>query len=106
MPSSDITPHDLASALESRPIVLVDVREPREWAIGHLPGAQLVPLDTLPAAVGRLDRDAELVIYCHHGMRSDLAAEWLREQGFGRVRNLIGGIDRWSVEVDPSVRRY
>jgi molybdopterin/thiamine biosynthesis adenylyltransferase/rhodanese-related sulfurtransferase len=102
----DITPLALASALASRQIALVDVRESYEWSIGHLPGARLVPLDTLPQVVDSLDREAEMVVYCHHGMRSDMAAEWLREQGFGRVRNLIGGIDRWSLEVDPSVRRY
>jgi adenylyltransferase/sulfurtransferase len=102
----DITPRDLASALASRQIALVDVRESYEWSIGHLPGARLVPLDTLPQMVDSLDRETEMVVYCHHGMRSDMAAEWLRERGFGRVRNLIGGIDRWSLEVDPSVRRY
>jgi adenylyltransferase/sulfurtransferase len=102
----DITPPALASALASRQLTLVDVRESYEWAIGHLPGARLVPLDTLPQMVDSLDREAEMVVYCHHGMRSDMAAEWLRERGFGRVRNLIGGIDRWSLEVDPSVRRY
>jgi adenylyltransferase/sulfurtransferase len=102
----DITPLALARALAARQITLVDVREPYEWAIGRLPGARLVPLDTLQDEVESLDRDAELVMYCHHGMRSDMAAEWLREQGFRRVRNLIGGIDRWSVEVDSSVRRY
>jgi rhodanese-related sulfurtransferase len=102
----DITPLALARALETRRITLVDVREPYEWAIGRLPGARLVPLDTLQDEVESLDREAELVVYCHHGMRSDMAAEWLRAQGFRRVRNLIGGIDRWSVEVDSSVRRY
>jgi rhodanese-related sulfurtransferase len=56
--------------------------------------------------VPSLDRDAELVVYCHHGMRSAAAATWLRDQGFTRVRNLVGGIDHWSLEVDPSLRRY
>jgi adenylyltransferase/sulfurtransferase len=102
----DITPLALSRALATREIALLDVREPYEWSIGHLPGARLVPLDSLPPAVDSLDRDAELVVYCHHGMRSEMAAEWLREQGFRRVRNLIGGIDRWSLEVDRSVRRY
>jgi adenylyltransferase/sulfurtransferase len=104
--ADDITPLALASALGTRPIALVDVREPYEWSIGRLPGARLVPLDSLPEKVPDLDRDAELVVYCHHGVRSEMAVEWLRGQGFARVRNLIGGIDRWSIEVDPSVRRY
>jgi sulfur-carrier protein adenylyltransferase/sulfurtransferase len=82
------------------------VRELYEWSIGHLPGARLVPLESIPQVAGSMDRNAELVVYCHHGMRSDMAARWLREQGFARVRNLIGGIDRWSIDVDPAIRRY
>ena len=53
-----------------------------------------------------LSRDAEIVVYCHHGMRSAAAAEWLRDQGFAKVRNLEGGVDRWSIEVDSTQRRY
>jgi rhodanese-related sulfurtransferase len=53
-----------------------------------------------------LDPNVEHVVYCHHGMRSAAAADWLREQGFTRVRNLTGGIDRWSLDVDPATRRY
>lgn len=92
--------------MASRTITLIDVREPYEWSIGHLAGARLVPLDSLPEAINDMDRDAEMVVYCHLGMRSDMAARWLRTQGFARVRNLIGGIDRWSLDVDPSIRRY
>jgi adenylyltransferase/sulfurtransferase len=105
--SDEISPMRLAARLRNgnAPIV-VDVREPYEWAIGRIPGARLVPLNSLPQAVSSLDRDAELVVYCHHGVRSAAAATWLRDQGFIRVRNLVGGIDRWSLEVDPSLRRY
>ena len=102
----DIVPLALAQALRTREIAVIDVREPYEWAIGHLPSARLVPLESIPHAAGSMDRHLELVVYCHHGMRSHMAAGWLREQGFARVRNLIGGIDRWSVDVDPSIRRY
>ncbi len=105
--NDEITPAALAARLASAvPPSLVDVRESYEWAIARIPGAQLVPLNSLPQALPSLDRDAELVVYCHHGTRSAAAAEWLRGQGFTRVRNLVGGIDRWSVEVDPSLRRY
>jgi sulfur-carrier protein adenylyltransferase/sulfurtransferase len=105
--SDEITPLRLAARLQngSSPAV-VDVREPYEWAIGRIPGARLVPLDSLPQAVPSPERDAELVVYCHHGVRSAAAVTWLRDQGFTRVRNLVGGIDRWSIEVDPSLRRY
>jgi adenylyltransferase/sulfurtransferase len=105
--SDEITPLRLATRLQSgNPPAVVDVREPYEWAIARIPGARLVPLDSLPQAVSSLDRDAELVVYCHHGVRGVAAGAWLRDQGFARVRNLVGGIDRWSLEVDPSLRRY
>ena len=105
--TEDISPRELAALLgtPNQP-VLLDVREPYEWAIARLADARLVPLDSLPLAVSTIDRERALVVYCHHGVRSDAAAEWLRAQGFHHVRNLAGGIDRWSVEVDPSLRRY
>ena len=105
--SDEIIPVRLAARLQNgTPPVVVDVREPYEWAIGRIPGARLVPLTASPQAVPALDRDAELVVSCHHGVRSAAAVTWLRDQGFTRVRNLVGGIDRWSLEVDPSLRRY
>ena len=89
-------------------ITLIDVREPREWAFARLPGATHIPLGSLAGAVerGEIARDADIVVYCHHGSRSDMAARMLLAAGYERVRNLIGGIDRWSVEVDPSLPRY
>jgi sulfur-carrier protein adenylyltransferase/sulfurtransferase len=103
----EITPRALAERLRAgEPPELLDVREPYEWSIARLPGARLVPLDVLPDAVETLDRGAELIVYCHHGVRSAAAVAWLRERGFVRARNLTGGIDRWSREVDPSTRRY
>ena len=105
--SGEITPLEL-EALRKRgaAIALLDVREPYEWSVARLPDARLIPLNSLPNAVHSLDRDALTVVYCHHGMRSAAAVEWLRDQGFARVRNLVGGIDRWSLEVDHAVRRY
>ena len=103
----EIAPRALAERLKAgTPPALLDVREPYEWAIARLPDAQLVPLDTLPDALHRLDPGRELVVYCHHGIRSAAAVAWLRERGFARARNLTGGIDRWSRDVDPSTRRY
>jgi adenylyltransferase/sulfurtransferase len=103
----EITPLRLDARLrEGASIALLDVREPYEWAIARLTDARLVPLNSLPQAVHSLNRDVEMVVYCHHGARSQAAVNWLRDQGFGKVRNLIGGIDRWSLEVDPSMRRY
>jgi adenylyltransferase/sulfurtransferase len=105
--ADEITPQALAARLAGGATPsLLDVREPYEWSIVRLPEARLVPLDTLPDVEHTLDRSAELIVYCHHGIRSAAAVAWLRERGFGRARNLTGGIDRWSREVDPSTRRY
>ncbi len=86
--------------------MLLDVREPWEHALAKLEGSVLIPLGTLPQSLGKLDRDAEIIAYCHHGMRSADATGFLLQQGFGNVKNLVGGIDAWSVQVDGSVARY
>ena len=103
----EITPRCLHARLRAGDsITLLDVRETYEWAIARLPDARLIPLGSLPRAVNSLDRTAEIVVYCHHGTRSDAAVAWLLDQGFAKVLNLVGGIDRWSIEVDNTVRRY
>ena len=66
----------------------------------------LIPLSTLPNAVNELDSDREYVVYCHHGMRSAMAANWLKSRGFQHVYNMTGGIDAWSVNIDRSVAQY
>jgi adenylyltransferase/sulfurtransferase len=86
--------------------VLVDVRTPQEWQICRIEGATLIPLQELPSRLGELDRRSEIVVYCHVGVRSAMAVEFLRGNGFERARNLEGGIDAWSVHVDPSTPRY
>ncbi len=103
----EITPQRLQARLRAGDaITLLDVRETYEWAIARLPDARLIPLGSLPRAVHSLDRSAEIVAYCHHGARSAAAVEWLQDNGFAKVSNLVGGIDRWSLEVDNAVRRY
>ena len=103
----EITPRHLDARLRAgAAITVLDVREPHEWAIARLPTARLIPLSALPHAVHSLDRRAEIVVYCHHGARSAAAMAWLQDQGFPSVRNLVGGIDRWSLEVDVALRRY
>jgi len=86
--------------------MLVDVREPLEWAIGRIEGARHIPLGSLAARLEELPRDRDVVLYCHHGVRSLRALEFLRSAGFPRTRSLAGGIDAWSREVDPAVSRY
>lgn len=103
----EMTPDELAARRRSpTPPVVVDVREPWEHEIAHIEGARLVPLRSLPAALSTFDPGAEYVLYCHHGVRSLAGAEFLRERGLTRVANLTGGIDAWSVRVDPAVPRY
>jgi adenylyltransferase/sulfurtransferase len=91
---------------EGRDLQLLDVRQPVEHSIARIEGALLVPLNQLPSRVGELDPARPVVVHCHHGPRSLHAAQWLRAQGFARAASLAGGIDAWSLEVDPDVPRY
>jgi adenylyltransferase/sulfurtransferase len=90
------------------PHLLLDVREPAEWETAHIEGATLVPLRELPARLPELAewKDRHVIAQCHSGVRSARACEFLREAGFTRVENLVGGIDAWSLTVDPGVPRY
>jgi sulfur-carrier protein adenylyltransferase/sulfurtransferase len=102
----DISPEELKASLDSgNPPVLLDVREPMEHQINRLPDSVLVPLGDLPENLGELDSTRNLVVYCHHGVRSARAVELLRGAGF-RARNLKGGITAWIDRVDPAMVRY
>ena len=105
--SYTITPRELKERLDKgdKPFLL-DVREPYEYSLAKIEGAVLIPLGTLPTSLEQLDQNAEIVAYCHHGMRSGDAVGFLVQQGFKNVKNLVGGIDAWSVQVDASVPRY
>ena len=87
-------------------LVLLDVREPWENALAKLDNSVLIPLGTLPQSLSKLDKNAEIIAYCHHGMRSGDATGFLLQQGFSNVKNLIGGIDAWSLQKDGSGPRY
>jgi adenylyltransferase/sulfurtransferase len=103
----EITPRELALRMaRGEDILLLDVREPSEWAIARIEGARLLPLGTLQGAAPSLDRSREMVVYCHHGTRSAAAVRFLRSQGFDRIWNLAGGIARWSSEVDAAIPQY
>ena len=88
------------------PFLLVDVREPWEYETCRIDGAILIPMRSIPANLGRLDVDQDVICYCHHGQRSLDVAAWLRAQGVESAQSLAGGIDRWSAEIDPGVPRY
>lgn len=86
---------------------LIDVREPSEHRAAKIAGSELKPLGQIMSWAQELaDKHEEIVLHCHHGMRSDRACQFLAAQGFTNVKNLIGGIDEWSLKVDPSVPRY
>ena len=100
-------PAELVAHLEKGAVpVLLDVREPWEYAICHLPGTVLIPMRDLPARMNELNQEAEIVVICHHGVRSYHAARYLETLGFGNVINLSGGMAAWADEVDPATPRY
>ena len=103
----EITPRDLAERIARGDAMdLIDVREPYEWRIARIDGARLIPLAHLERALEEIPSERDVVLYCHHGVRSRMAAELLVQRGFRRVWNLSGGIDRWSTDVDPRVATY
>lgn len=106
----EITPAEAALRLQHRnQAVLIDVREPEEFAVAQVPGAQLIPMQSVPAELQRLEGladERELLVICHHGVRSLQVVQWLREQGVENCFSISGGIDRWSSDVDTDVPRY
>jgi len=106
----EIIPRDLHRRLQAgEKLALIDVREPNEFQIARIAGAELIPMRTVPAELSRLDAQADeapLIVFCHHGVRSLNVVNWLREQGVSACQSLAGGIDRWSLEIDPSIPRY
>ena len=88
-----------------KPFHFYDVRTPEEHETARIPGATLLDPETA-AAIEKLPKDAMLVFHCHHGGRSQQAAEHFRALGFQNVHNVVGGIDAWSQQIDPSVPRY
>ena len=105
--SYTITVRELKDRLDKGDqVFLLDVREPHEFSMAKIEGSTLIPLGTLPNSLNQLDPADEIVALCHKGMRSADAVGFLLQQGFSNVKNLIGGIDAWSVEIDHSVPRY
>jgi rhodanese-related sulfurtransferase len=89
--------------------ILIDVREPEEFALARIEGSTLIPMQSVPPSLQKLEAMADvqdLLILCHHGVRSLQVVSWLRAQGLENCFSVAGGIDRWSREVDPSVPRY
>ena len=105
-PIRQLSAPELKALIDSgTPFELVDVRTPEERELASIEGARLLDRAYHDALL-ELDRDTPLVFQCHHGIRSQQAAEYFRGQGFRHLSNLKGGIDAWSALVDPSVPRY
>lgn len=102
-----IPPSDLSRRLAStEPPLVLDVREPGEIAIARMKEALEIPMNDVPRRLDEIPQDREIVVVCHHGMRSAQVASFLLDRGYERVLNLAGGIDAWALHVDPSIRRY
>ena len=88
--------------------LLIDCREQDEYALVHIEGSKLIPMNETPTRLAELEshRESRIVVHCHHGGRSLQVTHWLRQQGFSKVQNMTGGIDAWSAVVDPKLPRY
>jgi sulfur-carrier protein adenylyltransferase/sulfurtransferase len=107
MGNDEISAKELKKWMDQKKrFTLVDVREPSEFEINKIPGARLIPLGTITENASKLDSTDEIVVHCHFGGRSAKAMKMLQELGFKNVKNLVGGIDAWSQDVDPSCPRY
>ncbi len=103
----EITAAELKKKMDKKEkFVLIDVREPSEYAINQIPGAKLIPLGAVTERANELDSADEIIVHCHFGGRSAKAVGLLQKMGFKKVKNLAGGIDAWSQDVDPSCPRY
>ncbi len=91
---------------KKRDVVLLDVREQNEWEICRLPEAKLFPKSEMAGRIHELDSAREYLVYCHHGIRSKDALEFLKQSGFKKVKHLAGGIHAWATDVDPSMPTY
>ncbi len=97
----EITPAELAEAIDR--VTLLDVREQYEWNAGRLPNAIHIPMQQLPERVTEVPLDAEVIVYCRSGARSARVVDFLRQCGYERVKNLVGGLQRWAREIDPTI---
>jgi rhodanese-related sulfurtransferase len=102
----EITARETAELMKEGKITLLDVRAPEAYDMASIPGSMLVDQALAQEIVQSWPKDTPIVLICHHGMRSLDAADYLRGYGFANAKSLSGGIDAWSLEIDPSVPRY
>lgn len=106
----EILPSEVKRRLDAgEKLHLIDVREPNEFALARIEGSELIPMRQVPAELQSLEAktdEAPLIVFCHHGVRSLNVVNWLRQQGIEACQSMAGGIDAWSLGIDPSVPRY
>jgi len=103
----EVSPQEVHASLQSPGApVLVDVREPWEYAICHIGSALPMPMNTIPSRISELDPDRPVVVVCHHGGRSAQVGAFLERNGFADVRNLTGGVAAWARIIDPTMATY
>jgi rhodanese-related sulfurtransferase len=116
-PDWEVTPRDVKRAMDAGElkgpdgVLVVDCRRPDEFAVAKVAGMVLVPMEEIGGRLGELEgdtlgRDRPIIVMCHHGRRSLRVTEALRGAGFTDVKSMAGGIDLWSIDVDPGVPRY
>jgi len=109
-PLLEVAPQEVQRRIDAgEKLHLIDVREPHEFALAKIEGAELIPMRSVPGEIQELEAradDGTLIVYCHHGVRSLNVVHWLREQGIEACQSMSGGIDAWSLTVDPAVPRY
>ncbi|HXY46738.1 MAG TPA: rhodanese-like domain-containing protein [Thermoplasmata archaeon] len=105
---SQVSAEEAARQLKERPdeVLFLDVREPYERELATIAPSLHIPMSEVPARLAEIPKDREVIVYCHAGSRSNMVAGFLSSRGWKSVANLSGGIDAWSLEVDPTVPRY
>jgi rhodanese-related sulfurtransferase len=106
----EVAPAQVKERLDNKEVLrIIDVRTSEEHAIASIPGALLIPMDTVPAALQRLEALTDegcVIVVCHHGVRSLHVVNWLRGQGIENCQSMSGGIEAWSLDIDRSIPRY
>ena len=104
---TELDPRELRGLLERKEkVLLLDIREPWERDQALIRPSLFIPMEEVPDRLHEIPQEGTVVVYCHHGMRSYVVADYLEQRGFSRVRSLRGGIDGWSTLVDPDVPHY
>ena len=101
----EILVEELKDSLDKKDLILIDVREEKEYAICNIEPSVHIPMNTIPSHLGKLDKDTSYAIICHSGVRSHNVCFYLQNHGY-EVRNVVGGIHQWALEIDETMKTY